>query len=787
MGRYIPFFILVVTISLIVGFSSKVQAQIGFPYCEDFGSGTIQSSTILGGSARIVDGVLRLTDAQQFQSGFVYIDIPFPSAFGIKTSFEFFMYGGDGADGFSVFLFDGDTPVFSPGGFGGSLGYAPRNNEPGLSRAYLGIGIDAFGNFASVAEGKVGGFSNNGNDLFPNAVYLRGAGNQFSGYQGIGGVVTQSSPQVGVGSPLLLPAANRFNLSSGGPGTQRVTNPNQVGYRKVFIDLSPNTSGTGYLLNVEFLVTTIPNQPRTVPVLVDQPYNFPAPRNLKIGFAASTGGSTNIHEIRDLQVEVSDQDGLENPTAIDIDDQASCEGRENTYTISENVVVLPNDDSTIRCVQFYRTLDEIRAEEEDVCSQGRCRPENRVLVIPQGTFTADELGGGFTFFPNPGFVDETVEIFYTITDSYGKTSAGNSIRLLIQESPAQIQIVQESTRLPIEQARICEGDTLLLLAQGDDTYVEFEWYFNDVLIDGAAEATFAASEAGFYKVIAFNDKNCPTESEVIEITIPDFPSLTVNSPGIACEIGGTVDLREYIVGYDDTVFDYRALGFDGEFLVNEDLGSIAIAGIYEVQIKNKDLDCWSPSVELEVLIKSVEMNPTFTFEIDGTGVSIEDAGGIFIDDPIRFIASSIGDVVRWLWDFGDGNTSENPSPVHVFGQRGEFLVTLTVEDELGCQEVFTKVVAVTQSYRVMIPTGFTPSLAQNNVFTPKTKGIVSVELSVFNLWGNLIYQGSGVDGIGWDGTVNGEEAPSGTYVFSVQFRSADGEVFEETGKFKLIR
>lgn len=787
MGRIIPFFILVVIIGLIGGFSSKVQAQIGFPYCEDFGSGTIQSSTILGGSARIVDGVLRLTDTQQFQSGFVYIDIPFPSAFGIKTSFEFFMYGGDGADGFSVFLFDGDTPVFSPGGFGGSLGYAPRNDEPGLSRAYLGIGIDAFGNFASVTEGKVGGFSSNPDDRFPNSVYLRGAGNQFSGYQGIGGVVTQVSPQVPNGSPLLLNPANRFNLSSGGQGTQRVTNLNQVGYRKVFIDLSPNESGEGYLLNVEFLVTTTAGQPRIIPVLVDQPYTFPAPRNLKIGFAASTGGSTNIHEIRDLQVEVSDQDGLENPTGIDIDDQASCEGRENTYAISENEVELPNDDSTIRCVQFYRTLDEIRAEEEDVCSQGRCRPENRVLTIPQGTFTADEIGGGFTFFPNPGFVDETVEIFYTITDSYGKTSAGNSIRLLIQESPAPIQIVQESTGLPFEQARICEGESLVLLAQGEDTYVQFEWYLNDVLIEGADEATFPAREVGFYKVIAFNDKNCPTESAAIEIVIPDFPSLIVNSPAVACEIGGTVDLREFIVGYDDTLFDYRVLDFAGEFLVKEALGAITIAGIYEVQVKNKDLECWSQPVEIEVLIRSEELNPTFTFEIDGTGVSIEDAGGIFIDDPIRFIASSSGDVVRWLWDFGDGNTSETPSPVHIFGQQGEFLVTLTVEDELGCEEVFTKVVPVTQSYRVMIPTGFTPGLAQNNVFAPKTKGIVSVELSVFNLWGNLIYQGSGVDTFGWDGTVNGEEAPSGTYVYSAQFRSADGEVFEETGKFKLIR
>jgi gliding motility-associated-like protein len=785
-GRIISFFVLVISLIQCCLVSNNVYGQIGFPYCEDFGSGTLQASTVLGGRARIVDGVLRLTDAQQFQSGFVYIDIPFPSAFGIRTSFEFFMYGGDGADGFSVFLFDGDAPFFSPGGFGGSLGYAPRNDEPGLTRAYLGIGIDAFGNFASVTEGKIGGFSTNPNDRFPNSVYLRGAGNQFFGYQGIGGVVTQASNQVPNGSPLLVPAASRFNLSSGGVGTQRITNPNQVGYRKVFIDLAPNPSGPGYLLNVEFLVTTVPNQPRIVPVLINQVYNFPAPRNLKIGFAASTGGSTNIHEIRDLQVEVSDQEGLENPSAIDIYDKASCEGQDNTYSIRDDEVLLPNDDSTIRCIQFYESLDEIRAEEEDVCSQGRCRPENRVLSIPQGTFTADEFGGGFTFFPNPGFLDETVEIFYTITDSYGKTSSGNFIRLLIQESPEPVQIVHSVTGLLIDQQRICEGDVVPLVARGEETYVRFEWYFNDNLIIGVDEATFQAREAGFYKVIAFNDKSCPTESETIEIFIPDFPTLEVTNPAISCEIGGKVDLRAHIVGYDAILFDYRVMGFDGDFLINEELEAIAIAGVYEVQVKHKDLACWSPSVSLEVLINREEMIPIFTFEID-TGVSIEDAGGIFIDDPIRFIASSSGNVVKWLWDFGDGNVSEDPSPVHVFGQRGEFVVTLTAENELGCQELFTNVVPVTQSYRVMIPTGFTPGLAQNNLFVPKTKGIVSIALSVFNLWGNLIFQSSGVAIEGWNGRVNDQDAPSGTYIYSVQLRSVDGERIDKTGKFKLIR
>jgi hypothetical protein len=130
-------------------------SQVGFPYFEDFQGNSAQACTIFGGQAELIDGVLRLTEPKEFQTGFVYIDIPFSSVYGIKASFEFFVYGGGiGADGLSVFLFDADVPNFSIGGFGGSLGYAQRGNETGVSAAYLGLGIDAWGNFGNSGEGK---------------------------------------------------------------------------------------------------------------------------------------------------------------------------------------------------------------------------------------------------------------------------------------------------------------------------------------------------------------------------------------------------------------------------------------------------------------------------------------------------------------------------------------------------------------------------------------------------------------------------------------------------------
>ena len=51
-----------------------------------------------------------------------------------------------------------------------------------------------------------------------------------------------------------------------------------------------------------------------------------------------------------------------------------------------------------------------------------------------------------------------------------------------------------------------------------------------------------------------------------------------------------------------------------------------------------------------------------------------------------------GNVVSWAWDFGDGQSSDQRSPFHFYGDEGHYDVTLTVTDNNGASDSKTHTV-----------------------------------------------------------------------------------------------
>ncbi len=129
-------------------------------------------------------GWLRLTENTTYQSTMAYYQYPIAIAGAqIQISFDFAVYNQNGTsaeDGFTFFLADGSGSSPQPGAYGGSLGYAQRNNPynlSGMTGGWLGVGFDIYGNYSNPTEGRSGGTGST-----PESVALRGGGNGLTKY-----------------------------------------------------------------------------------------------------------------------------------------------------------------------------------------------------------------------------------------------------------------------------------------------------------------------------------------------------------------------------------------------------------------------------------------------------------------------------------------------------------------------------------------------------------------------------------------------------------------------------
>jgi PKD repeat protein len=138
------------------------------------------------------------------------------------------------------------------------------------------------------------------------------------------------------------------------------------------------------------------------------------------------------------------------------------------------------------------------------------------------------------------------------------------------------------------------------------------------------------------------------------------------------------------------------------------------------------------------------------------------------DDLIRFMNYSTN-AVQFLWDFGDGTTSDLFEPRHEYAKFSKYNVRLVVFSEWGCSDSVTQFNAFSGSeYFVDFPNAFIPNMQGPSggyyssksdeaaqVFHPSFTGVSDYHLKIFSKLGIQIFESSDVN-IGWDGYNNGQ-------------------------------
>lgn len=110
----------------------------------------------------------------------------------------------------------------------------------------------------------------------------------------------------------------------------------------------------------------------------------------------------------------------------------------------------------------------------------------------------------------------------------------------------------------------------------------------------------------------------------------------------------------------------------------------ASPGIYTVTLAvTNQANCTHDTLH-QVLVRPV---PTASFTVVN---NCQGVATVFTDQSF----TTEGVLTTWSWDFGDGQTSNLPSPTHLYLTYGTFTVTLTVQNSYGCSGSYSKNVVI---------------------------------------------------------------------------------------------
>ncbi len=168
-------------------------------------------------------------------------------------------------------------------------------------------------------------------------------------------------------------------------------------------------------------------------------------------------------------------------------------------------------------------------------------------------------------------------------------------------------------------------------------------------------------------------------------------------------------------------------------------------------------------------------------------------------DPVTCVNLSTG-ATSYIWDFGDGTGSTDVSPTHVYQTQGQYQITLIAINGFGCRDTFNLPTQITveAATEIEVPNAFTPNESggngggydpadlSNDVFHPNITGVKKYQLSIYNRWGELIFESLDPK-IGWDGYYRETLCQQDVYIWKIKATTNTGEVLVKTGDVTLLR
>ncbi len=215
--------------------------------------------------------------------------------------------------------------------------------------------------------------------------------------------------------------------------------------------------------------------------------------------------------------------------------------------------------------------------------------------------------------------------------------------------------------------------------------VEWLWDFGDGTTSDLQHPSHVFPAGGLYDVSLLITSDSSGllcyDSITHQVLVPDRPTVYFTwSPEPTC-LG---EVTNFFGAAGVTIQQWYWDFDDGNFATAQDPDhTFAAAGIYNVMLMVTDNNgCWD-TISHDVTVAAI---PDVAFTVDPNPSC---AGA-----QTSFSGSSSAVINTWLWDFGDGGSSIEQNPLHVFTSPGTYLVTLYAGDTNDCFNQTSQTVVV---------------------------------------------------------------------------------------------
>ena len=155
--------------------------------------------------------------------------------------------------------------------------------------------------------------------------------------------------------------------------------------------------------------------------------------------------------------------------------------------------------------------------------------------------------------------------------------------------------------------------------------------------------------------------------------------------------------------------------------------------------------------------------------------------------PTQFINQSGNNAIRYVWDFGDGETSTAVSPLHQYNATGTFHAILYAFNPANCVDSFAADIPIVIEPLLVVPNAFTPGrFGPNATVGVLGFGIGKMDWRIYNRWGQVVFKTNDRHQ-GWDGTFKGVIQPLDVYTWTLDVEFTDGVKLRKTGDITLLR